>query len=127
MLCQTQMYKYYPLPYCQSSSLAALLIPPCCFILGFFFLTERQGNKMKIKENKIPMLITAHLYLLQTINSNFTLLLEVKVQITVWSTSRCISPPQALIYKPCRLTVKLISSVKLPVFIFTLSVSGLCF
>lgn len=126
MLCQTQMYKYYPLPYCQSSSLAALLIPPAVLSLGFF-LTERQGNKMKIKENKIPMLITVHVYLLQTINSNFTLLLEVKVQITVWSTSRCILPPQALIYKPCRLTVKLISSVKLSVFIFTLSVSGLCF
>lgn len=126
MLCQTQMYKYYPLPYCQSSSLAALLIPLAVLSLGFF-LTERQGNKMKIKANKIPMLITVHVYLLQTINSNFTLLLEVKVQITVWSTSRCISPPQALIYKPCRLTVKLISSVKLLVFIFTLSVSGLCF
>lgn len=120
------MYKYYPLPYCQSSSLAALLIPLAVLSLGFF-LTERQGNKMKIKANKIPMLITVHVYLLQTINSNFTLLLEVKVQITVWSTSRCISPPQALIYKPCRLTVKLISSVKLLVFIFTLSVSGLCF
>lgn len=126
MLCQTQMYKYYPLPYCQSSSLAALLVPSAVLSLGVF-LTERQGNKMKIKENKIPMLITVHVYLLQTINSNFTLLLEVKVQITVWSTSHCISSPQALIYKPCRLTVKLISSVKLSVFIFTLSVSGLCF